>query len=38
MITKKVRRSIFKNIFLDIETEETWLNKMSKQGFTHSEI
>ncbi|KMJ57181.1 hypothetical protein AB685_17375 [Bacillus sp. LL01] len=38
MITKKARRNIFKNIFLDYEKEENWVNNMCKQGYALCEI
>lgn len=37
-MTKKVRRKILKNIFLDYEKEENWLNNMCKQGYALSKI
>lgn len=35
---KKVKRNIFKNFFLPIEKEESWLNDMSKKGYALKEI
>lgn len=35
-MTKKVRRSIFKQLFLDYEKEEKWLNDMCKNGYALS--
>lgn len=32
-MTKKIRRSMFKHMFLDFEKEEEWLNAMSKDGY-----
>ncbi|WP_078378706.1 DUF2812 domain-containing protein [Sutcliffiella halmapala] len=37
-MTKKVKRNILKNIFLEYEKEENWLNNMCKQGYALSEI
>ncbi|WP_223702197.1 DUF2812 domain-containing protein [Sutcliffiella deserti] len=37
-MTKIVRRNIFKNVFLDYEKEENWINNMCKQGQALSKI
>ena len=37
-MTKKIKRNIIKNIFLNFEKEETWLNHMSLQGYSLKEI
>ena len=37
-MTKKVRRSIFKTIFINFQKEENWLNNMCKQGYALQEI
>ena len=35
---KKVKRSIFKNLFINLEKEENWLNNMCKNGFASRDI
>lgn len=35
---KKIKRSIFKNFFINIEKEEAWLNEMCKKGYALIEI
>lgn len=35
---RKIKRSIFKKLYLNIEKEEKWLNEMSKKGLMLSEI
>ena len=35
---KKVKRSIYKNSFINIEKEEAWLNKMCKKEYALKEI
>lgn len=35
---KKMKRSIFKNLFIDLEKEETWLNNMCKNGYALRDI
>lgn len=37
-MTKKVRRSILKKIFLDFEKEEVWLNSMCRKGYALCEV
>ena len=32
-MTKKVKRSIFKKLFINIEKEEAWLNNMCEKGY-----
>lgn len=35
---KKIRRNIIKNIFVDLEKEEKWLNKMCSDGYALKDI
>lgn len=35
---KKVRRSIFKSLFINLEKEENWLNSMCENGYALREI
>ena len=35
---KKVKRSIFKNLFINLEKEENWLNNMCKNGYALRDI
>ncbi|WP_404348106.1 DUF2812 domain-containing protein [Sutcliffiella horikoshii] len=37
-MSKKVKRNILKNVFLDFEKEENWLNNMCKQGYALNKI
>ena len=35
---KKVKRSIFKSLFINLEKEENWLNNMCKNGYALRDI
>ncbi|WP_312097599.1 DUF2812 domain-containing protein [Niallia sp.] len=37
-MTKKVKRSFLKKLFINIEKEETWLNNMCKNGYALHDI
>ena len=37
-VIKKVKRSIFKNPFINLEKEENWLNNMCKDGYALEDI